>query len=54
LTLCFLLKYYNTDTTSILDTTTACRFLQWKSGLEHIHANIPLVESYRDFITAHA
>ncbi len=56
LTLCFLLKYYNGggggggDTTT-LDTTTACRFLQWKSGLNmDLRTNLPLVESYRGYL----
>jgi hypothetical protein len=57
LTLCFLLKYYNppadTTTTTLLDTKTACRFLQWKSGLDTrlLQSNLPLVESYRGFLT---
>ena len=53
LTLCFLLKYYNADTT-MLDTKTACRFLQWKSGLDTrlFQTNLPLVESYRGYLKA--
>ena len=48
--LCFLLKYYNSET--ILDLSTAIDYLQWKTGLTTLgtHPYLPLVQKYRIYL----
>lgn len=51
--MCFLIKYYSSNT--ILDIDSTLAFIKWKIGTEHIEKtiNIDLVKLYRNYLLTH-
>jgi hypothetical protein len=51
--MCFLIKYYSSNT--ILDIDSTLAFIKWKIGAEHIEqmVNINLVKLYRNYLLTH-